>query len=161
MRRRGVAGRVVLIFALALSLHCAASRVSVPVTKPAQVDIAGVKSIAIVDFAGPENSGAIASSMLTARLFESKFFQIVERERVVQILEEHKLAMSGVVDATTAREVGKLLGVDALIFGEVTAYSLEPDQVGTEKIERKVGTGQYRTVRRGNKEVREEIMKTV
>ncbi len=161
MRRRGVAGRVVLIFALALSLHCAASRVSVPVTKPAQVDIAGVKSIAIVDFAGPENSGAIASSMLTARLFESKFFQIVERERVVQILEEHKLAMSGVVDATTAREVGKLLGVDALIFGEVTAYSLEPDQVGTEKVERKVGTGQYRTVRRGNKEVREEIMKTV
>ncbi|MDZ7271316.1 MAG: tetratricopeptide repeat protein [candidate division KSB1 bacterium] len=161
MSERQIACRVILLVALVLSLHCAAPRVSVPVTKPAQVDITGIKSIAIVDFIGPENSGAIAGSMLTARLFESKFFHIVEREKVVQILEEHKLAMAGIVDASTAKEAGRLLGVDALIFGEVTAYSLEPDQVGTEKVERKVGTGQYRTVRRGNKEVREEIMKTV
>jgi len=159
MKRRILAGALLVL--LVVVLHCASSRIAVPVTKPAQVDITGIRSIAIVDFAGPENSGAIASSMLTSRLFESKFFQLVERERVMQILEEHKLAMAGVVDAATAKEVGRLLGVDALIFGEVTAYSLEPDQVGTEKVERKVGTGQYRTVRRGNKEVREEIMKTV
>ncbi|MGQ9560036.1 MAG: CsgG/HfaB family protein [Candidatus Oleimicrobiaceae bacterium] len=159
MSRRIVVGALLVL--LVITLQCASSRVAVPVTKPAQVDIAGIRSIAIVDFTGPENSGAIASSMLTSRLFESAFFHLVERERVLQILEEHKLAMAGVVDAATAKEVGRLLGVDALIFGEVTAYSLEPDQVGTEKVERKVGTGQYRTVRRGNKEVREEIMKTV
>lgn len=159
MNRRIVVGALLVL--LGITLQCASSRIAVPVTKPAQVDITGIKSIAIVDFIGPENSGAIASSMLTSRLFESKFFRLVERERVLQILEEHKLAMAGVVDAATAKEVGRLLGVDALIFGEVTAYSLEPDQVGTEKVERKVGTGQYRTVRRGNKEVREEIMKTV
>ncbi|MCR4437978.1 MAG: tetratricopeptide repeat protein [candidate division KSB1 bacterium] len=161
MTNRRIVVSALLVAVFALTLQCASSRVNVPVTKPAQVDITGIKSIAIVDFAGPENSGAIASSMLTSRLFESKFFHIVERERVLQILQEHKLAMSGIVDASSAKEAGRLLGVDALIFGEVTAYSLEPDQVGTEKVERQVGTGEYRTVKLFGKEVRQEIMKTV
>jgi len=162
MNRRGYITKLIPLMVLLLTVAgCFPSYILVPVRKPAQIDISGVRKIAVVDFQGPENSGAISASMLTTKLFETKHFQIYERKQISQILEEHKLAMAGVVDVSSAKEVGLLLGVDALIFGEVTAYSLERDEAGTEKVQKKVGTGKFQTVTRGKKQVREEIMRTV
>jgi tetratricopeptide (TPR) repeat protein len=57
------------------------------------------------------------------------------------------------------------VGVDALIFGVVDAYSVD-EQTGVSKIETKIGTGEYRTVEKKGKDdevetVQEEIKKTV
>jgi len=142
-------------------VSCGPTIIQLPVRKPAAVDVGQIRKIAVVDFAGPQNSGKMAASLLTAGLLKAGFYKIFEREKIDQILEEHKLAMAGVVDESTARQVGKLLGVDGLIFGEVTAFSVEPDQQGTQKVEKKIGTGKYRIVRKGNKKVREEIKRTV
>ncbi len=152
----------ILFFSILLFLTgCAPTVVNLPVYKPAEIDIKGIKKIAILDFSGPENSGTLASSMLTSELLNSKFFQIFERSKVDQILKEHELAMTGVIDESTARQVGQLLGVDGLIFGDIVTYRVEPDEVGREKVQKKVGTGKYRVVTKNNKKVREEITKTV
>ena len=159
MKVRQITSSVLLLVLIVLA--CGPTVVNIPVQKPAEVDVRGIRKIAIVDFRGPERSGQLAASILTAELLKNGFFQIFEREKIDRILEEHKLAMSGVVDESTARKVGQLLGVDALIFGEVVTYRIEPDQKGVEKVEKKVGTGKYRIVTRGKKKVREEIKKTV
>ncbi len=150
-----------LLSSFLLLAACGPTMLQIPIRKPAEIDVEGIRKIAIVDFQGPNGSGALASSLLTTNLLSDRFYQIFERTKIDQILEEHKLAMAGIVDENSARKVGLLLGADALIFGQVVTYKFDPDELGVEKVEKQVGTGKYRIVTRGKKKVREEIKKTV
>jgi len=150
-----------------LILSCAMqSAITVDVLKPAAISLPGVHKIAIADFRGPELSGGQIASQVQSGLMQFDFFEIIEREKLVRILDEQKLGQSGIVNESTAKQVGQMLGVDALIFGEVTSYRVEPDETGTEKVSRQVGTGKYETVNEKNiftgktKKVRKEIMRT-
>ena len=48
-------------------------------------------------------------------------FVVVERERLDQVLKEMELGQTGLIDESQVGEVGKLLGVDAIITGQVNA----------------------------------------
>jgi TolB-like protein len=48
-------------------------------------------------------------------------FQIVERTRMESMMSELKLSLSGMVDASTAQRLGKILGVQMLLMGSFTA----------------------------------------
>jgi TolB-like protein len=50
-------------------------------------------------------------------------FKVIERALLEKILEEQKLGMSGIVDVSTAAEIGKGIGVDAVVVGSVTRAS--------------------------------------
>ncbi len=148
-------------------LSCAMqSAITVDVLKPAAISLPGVRKIAIADFRGPELSGAQIASIVQSGLMQSDFYEIIERDKLVAILDEQKLGQSGIVNESTAKQVGQMLGVDALIFGEVTSYRVEPDETGAEKVSRQVGTGKYEMVNEKNiftgktKKVRKEIMRT-
>lgn len=52
----------------------------------------------------------------------SAIFSIAERGQLERVLAEQRLSNSGVVDDTQAAELGKVLGIDAMISGS-TAYS--------------------------------------
>jgi curli biogenesis system outer membrane secretion channel CsgG len=153
--------------AAGLALSCAMqSAITVDVQKPAAISLPGVHKIAIADFLGPEGSGGQIASLVQSGLMQSGFFEIIEREKLVRVLDEQKLGQSGIVNESTAKQVGQMLGVDALIFGEVTTCRVEPDETGTEKVSRQEGTGKYETVNEKNiftgktKKVRKEIMRT-
>lgn len=45
--------------------------------------------------------------------------QIIERSQLIQILNEQKLSLSGVIDESTGAKIGKLLGADVLLLGKV------------------------------------------
>ena len=47
-------------------------------------------------------------------------FEIVERSQIAQVMQELQLAQTGVIDEAQAAQVGKMLGVDAIITGTVT-----------------------------------------
>jgi TolB-like protein len=55
--------------------------------------------------------------MLISDLSQSPAFQIVERDRLEEVLAELKLAQTKRVDAATAAKVGKLLGARYLVLG--------------------------------------------
>lgn len=63
-------------------------------------------------------------------------FKVVERALLERILEEQKLGMSGIIDASTAAEIGKGIGVDAVVVGSVTrahdALSIDARLIDTE-----------------------------
>lgn len=44
-------------------------------------------------------------------------FQVVERSRLEQLIQEMQLGQSGMLDSKTAQQVGKLLGAQNLVFG--------------------------------------------
>jgi hypothetical protein len=153
--------------AAGLIISCAMqSAITVDVLKPAAISLPGVRKIAIADLKGPEMSGAQIASLVQSGLLQTDYFEVIERNKLVQVLDEQKLGQAGIVNESTAKQVGQMLGVDALIFGEVTAYRIEPDEIGKEKVSRQEGTGKYEVVDEKNiftgktKKVRKEIMRT-
>lgn len=47
-------------------------------------------------------------------------FKVIERAQLEKILAEQKLGLSGIIDASTAAQIGKGIGVDAVVCGSVT-----------------------------------------
>mgnify|MGYP000857360966 FL=1 len=57
------------------------------------------------------------ADMFITELGKITAFQVVERNKLQELLEEMKLAQAGVVSGKTAQEVGKMLGARYLLFG--------------------------------------------
>jgi len=104
------------LLAIILSNGCAPSA-RIPITKPAEVNLKGVNKIVIGSLEG--NSGKSFGDLLTNRLFESKKFEVLDRDNLGRVMSEHSLNASGAVDTSTAVELGKLIGASALIAGNV------------------------------------------
>lgn len=86
-----------------------------------------VHRIAVAPFAdGPGasgiNSGTAVTGLVINRLSQSGRFTLVERSQLKQILDERDLQAADLVDQSKAAEVGKLIGVDAIVTGSVTQY---------------------------------------
>jgi len=80
--------------------------------------------IAIMEF--PDLHGNISEfgkfipEELTTRLFMTRKFEVLERQLLNKVLEEQNLGMSGLIDASSAARIGKVLGVDAIVTGTIT-----------------------------------------
>lgn len=59
--------------------------------------------------------------ILTTALFETGRFELIERDRLDEVLSEQRLAALGIVDSTTAATVGKILGANAVVFGNLSS----------------------------------------
>jgi TolB-like protein len=64
--------------------------------------------------------GKIVSEMLTTNVVQSGNFDLVEREQLSKVLEELKLNQIGLVDADSAKMVGKMLAADTILCGSVS-----------------------------------------
>jgi len=72
-----------------------------------------------------DNLGGAAADELTTQLVKSGAFTVVERSQVNAILDEQHFGLSGAVDASTAAEIGKILGVQAMLVGSITQFSVD------------------------------------
>ena len=67
---------------------------------------------------------SIASEFVIEALIDSKrFFNVLERENMTAIINEHTFNMSATIDPMSAVQVGKMLGVQYLIAGSITGLS--------------------------------------
>jgi curli biogenesis system outer membrane secretion channel CsgG len=70
------------------------------------------------------------SDLLTNKLVDGGAYTLVERSRIQAVLREQNLGASGRIDATTAAQIGRILGVDAVIIGSITRYNLSQRSSG-------------------------------
>lgn len=156
-----------LLFVL-IGLSCGPVLVTLRRLERANLQIPPATRLAVTDFQDPANRGMgpAIGNVLVSHLATQGFYQMVERERIQAVMKEHSLNLTGAVDPTTVRELGGLLGVDAIVTGEILSYGVETTR-RTEMVEKKEGTGQYEEVERKNiftgkkYKVKEEVMKTV
>ncbi|MDE2141394.1 MAG: hypothetical protein KGJ84_03140 [Elusimicrobia bacterium] len=73
------------------------------------------------------SSGRIVSERLMGPLTSDGSVQVVERAMLDGVMREQQLEFSGVADARSVKELGKILNVDALVMGTVVA--LRDDRV--------------------------------
>lgn len=76
------------------------------------------------------NLGLAASDELATQLVRSGAFTVVERQQVDAILQEQHFGLSGAVNASTAAEIGKILGVQAVLLGSITQFSIDRKTAG-------------------------------
>lgn len=80
-------------------------------------------------------AGKIVSERLLAPLMAEGAVEVVERSLLEAVLREQRLQVSGLVDASSARELGRVLDVDALIVGTVTALKNDRLEVNARLID--------------------------
>ena len=83
------------------------------------------KNIAVLPFVDAPNvpqSGQIVSG-LANQIFAQAGFQVVERSRLYDVLSEQHLLMSGLIGESQQIKIGQMLGVKAVVVGEVGQYA--------------------------------------
>ncbi len=82
------------------------------------------KTIAIVDFSliGIDNKtlDKFAMEDMTTKLVQSGQYLVVERSKLNAILEEHKLADSGLLDERSSSQLGQLVSADIILTGTLS-----------------------------------------
>jgi TolB-like protein len=90
-------------------------------------DFTKINRIGVLEFTSYREE-IYAGNAVTDEFIRQLIFRdidVIERERLESLLREQQLAGSKYLDPETVKQVGKLLGVDALITGTVTKYIIE------------------------------------
>jgi curli biogenesis system outer membrane secretion channel CsgG len=83
------------------------------------------KRVAILPFkdaAGAPGSGALVNAALNTEFLSITAYEVVERGALDDVLKEHQLGTSGIIDESHAVEIGKLLNADSVILGTITEF---------------------------------------
>lgn len=107
-----------MVFVAALLLvACTPKTVLSPTYDFSQVNRIGIMAFSNTwaDLNGVEN--------LFAKYLIRDGFKVVERAQLESVLREHNISVSGYLAPQTTREIGRILGVDVLLVGEVSSYS--------------------------------------
>jgi TolB-like protein len=121
---------VALIFFFIFASHAVAYEKEIKSLSSAlsdNISKAGKKNIAVVDFTDLDGNVTklgrfIAEEFSVALLGSSQGFEVVDRTHLKTLLQEHKLSATGLLDPATARKLGQIAGVEALITGTITSF---------------------------------------
>ena len=133
--RSGV--RSTLRWALLLLLTaCGTASVYLTVTRPAEINLSDYRKIVIGDILDPEGKAghhaADLADKITEGLFASQAYEVLDRQNMVAILQEHSLGETGLIDENTAPQIGRIIGSAAMVFGRIQNDSYS-DEVTTQK----------------------------
>ena len=97
-----------------------------------------IKRVAIVPFTGPRGassfSGAVVSERLVIQILARGELDLVERGLLDKVLEEQRLGVFGIMDQDTVKNLGKVIGVDAILTGSIIELRNEKIEVNARLI---------------------------
>ena len=74
--------------------------------------------------------GKGVADMLVNQLVRNGTYSLVERKQLDRILQEQNFQQSGRADASTAAQLGRILGVDAIVIGSITQFGRDDKRLG-------------------------------
>lgn len=113
--------------AILLMTGCA-QKVQVKALSPAEIgEMASKKKVAVTDFKNDELglSAKIEAEIAKHTLDDQKYFTVLSRNDVDKVIQEQKLQSSALMDEKTATKIGKLVGAQAIINGQVSSSGKE------------------------------------
>ncbi|OGS04659.1 MAG: hypothetical protein A3G41_03085 [Elusimicrobia bacterium RIFCSPLOWO2_12_FULL_59_9] len=101
------------------------------------------KKVAVLDFPYPggglSSGSSIVQERLTTFLVESGKVEVIERSLLRKVLEEMRLESTGVIDSETTKELGKVLGVGALVTGTLNDLGRGKTEINARVIQADTG----------------------
>lgn len=125
------------LFMVPLFMFGCAQKVRIKALTPAEVgEMADKKKIAITEFKKDRVglSGNIESLLAKHKLDNKKYFTLLSRKDMNKVLSEQKLQSSELMDERTSSRVGKIIGAEAIINGEVAVSNAVSDRYTQKKI---------------------------
>jgi len=119
-------GRILLVVVLS---WCVCIGGMSPVYAAKKMRIAVVDLDSQGDKAKEDELGTMASQLLTAEFVKGGRFDVIERQALKKIVEEQQLGLTGLVDANTAAQLGRVLGATYIVTGSVISYPRGMDLV--------------------------------
>lgn len=107
---------------------------------PAEVDVSKFKKIAILDFegrGGKEIADWMENAIQNVRIGDTPFFDVINRSKMMKLLAEQRLSLTGFVDADQAAKIGKISGTQAIVVGRVSAFRVADNRYTKEVTEYK------------------------
>ncbi|MBI5555844.1 MAG: hypothetical protein HY920_08360 [Elusimicrobia bacterium] len=155
-------GMVVLLLLVSMLTGCGGVQLQVA---PKEKLSGSIKTIAVMEFADArqakekgayDNPSMIIQEKMISRLVNQGLFRVIERPQLEKVMTEQKLQMSGLIDNSSAVEIGKMLGADGIMVGSITEYgrTIYPKArltVNVRVIEVKTGLVKWATEIKGRK----------
>ena len=113
-----------IILAVSLFLNsCGTTAMYMNIQRPAEINLKGYQKIAIGDIVDQRNRvnrhSLDISDELTATLFKSGYFEVLDRQHLAKVLEEQGLAQTGLIDESSAVQIGNIIGAGVFVFGRI------------------------------------------
>ena len=93
-------------------------------------DYATVREYVLDIFGRDEDIGKGIADMLVTDLVRNGTYSVIERKQLDRILQEQNFQQSGRADATSAVQLARILGVDAIIIGSITQFGRDDKKLG-------------------------------
>jgi len=123
--RKMVKISLVIVAGLLLTTGCA-QKVRIKALNPAEVGaMASKKKVAVTNFKNDKVglSGKIEAEISRQKLDKKRYFTVLSRKDLAKVMAEQKLQSSEMIDTSTATKIGKGIGAQAIITGEVASAS--------------------------------------
>jgi curli biogenesis system outer membrane secretion channel CsgG len=85
-------------------------------------DYGTVQSSVAAIFGTNQDVGKGISDLLVQKLVQDRKYSVIERNAIDKVLAEQNFGNSDRVDSSTAAQIGRILGVDAVILGSITQF---------------------------------------
>ncbi len=111
------------------SVHNDDENVKVELVEQSKTSFKGPKlRVGVVNFQNnsPRKVAGIetaATNILTTMLHETGSFIVIPQQDMQSILDQQKMGASGVISSNTAAQMGKILGLNAILTGSITSYA--------------------------------------
>jgi len=118
---------LVALAASVLATGCA-QKVRIKALNPAEVGaMASKKKVAVSEFKNDKIglSGKIEAEIARQKLDKKRYFTVLSRKDMNKIIAEQKLQSSEMMNEATAAKIGKVIGAQAIISGEVASANAE------------------------------------
>lgn len=105
-----------LIFLVVILINCSFAQ--------EEQRISSKKRVAVIDFDNNSsfyqaNIGEVASNYIVEQLLKAGYFEVIERQKLANILKEQSIAQTGFIDPESAAQIGKILGIDIMVMGSI------------------------------------------
>ena len=81
-------------------------------------------------FGSDQDIGKGIADMLVTDLVRNGTYSVIERKQLDQVLREQNFQQSGRADPSSAVQLAKILGVDAIIIGSITQFGRDDKKLG-------------------------------
>jgi curli biogenesis system outer membrane secretion channel CsgG len=130
--------RISALLLAATTVLATTTKAQAPAAPPAQrhrIAVLDFGDGAVMDagtaiFGTRTNIGKGISDMLVDKLTNDGVYRVIERNAISKVLDEQHFANSSAVDPSSAAKLGKVLGVDAIITGDITTFGRDDSHKG-------------------------------
>lgn len=110
---------------------CASPKIKTDVLVAAKYsEVAELRRMAVLPFdhkrrKNPAFTTDVEAMLTSIRVHDKSYFNVIERTQLNKVIEEMRLGGSGIVDQSTATNIGKIAGVQAILMGTITQSDSE------------------------------------